>query len=342
LAALYITSPQAGAGKTLLCAGLGRQLRKDGKKVGFFKPMVADIKTTAKKSADSDTAFLKRVLGLKEPLESLCPFITGQGKLAAKVKQAYAKVSPGKDVVLVEGVWKQRPGARPIETSAEIVEALKAKVIIVENYSPELSKARLSAKYRDFGNSLLGVVVNKVPASRLAAFSEQLSSQGGEVNILGVIPEDRLLFGLSVGELAEHVQGEIINDARKSGELVENLMLGALTANPGPEYFGRKANKAVLLKSDRPDMQLAALDSSTKCLVLSGDAPLIYKVRQGALDRGIPIIVTKGDTTFVVNSLEQALDRAKFNQEKKLPRLAEIMKQQFDFPALYQGLGLSK
>ncbi len=213
-------------------------------------------------------------------------------------------------------------------------------MIIVEGYSPEFSKAKLLGRYGDFGEHLLGIVVNKVPIKRLEAFSEQLS-QGGEVNILGVLPEDRLLFGLSVGELAERVQGEIINDSRKSGELVENLLLGALTANPGPDYFGRKANKAVLLKADRPDMQLAALDTSTKCLVLSGDTPPIYAVRQGAEDKGIPIIVTRGDTAFVVNSLEQALDRAKFNQEKKLPRLAEIMKQQFDFPALYKGLGLS-
>jgi len=341
LAALYVTSPQAGAGKTLVCAGLGRQLKTDGKKVGFFKPMVADIKTTAKKSADSDTAFLKRILALKEPAGSLCPVITGQGKLAAKVKQAYGKVSAGKDVVLVEGVWRQRPGAKPIETSYEIVEALKAKVIIVEGYSPEFSKAKLLGRYGDFGERLLGIVVNKVPQSRLAVVSEQLSSQGGEVNILGVLPEDRLLFGLTVGELAERVQGEIINDAQKSAELVENFMLGALTANPGPDYFGRKANKAVLLKADRPDMQLAALETSTRCLVLSGDVPPIYAVRQGAVDKGIPIIITRGDTASVVNSLEQALDKAKFNQEKKLPRLAEIMKQQFDFPALYKGLNLA-
>ena len=55
MAALYITSPQAGAGKTLLCAGLGKHLKGKGKKVGFFKPLVADIKG---KAADSDTASL--------------------------------------------------------------------------------------------------------------------------------------------------------------------------------------------------------------------------------------------------------------------------------------------
>ncbi len=341
MAALYVTSSQVGAGKTLVCAGLGKHLKGDGQKVGFFKPIVADIKSTAKKAADSDTAFIKRILALKEPVDSLCPVISGQGKPADKVKRAYGRVAVGKDVVIIEGVWRQRPGAKPIETSYEMVEALKAKVIIVESYSPDASRASLSGKYRDFGEYLLGVVMNKVPRRRLEAVSEQLSSLGGEVNILGVLPEDRVLLGLTVAELAGLVQGEIINGARGTAELVENFMLGALTANPGPDYFGRKANKAVLLKADRPDMQLAALETSTKCLVLSGDAPPIYAVLKSAKDKGIPIIATKGDTASVVSSIEQALDKAKFNQEKKLPRLAEIMKRHFDFPALYKGLGLS-
>ncbi|MCK4369236.1 MAG: phosphotransacetylase family protein [Dehalococcoidales bacterium] len=341
MAALYITSSQAGAGKTLVCAGLGKHLKGDGKKVGFFKPMVADIKSPPKKATDSDTAFIKRILSLKEPIDSLCPVIGGEGKLTSEVKQAYAKVSKGKDVVIVEGIWRQRPGAKPIEASYEIVEALKAKVVVVEGYSPELSKAKFIDKYRDFGERLLGIVVNKVPRSQVEPLYEQLSSQLGGVDILGVLPEDRVLLGLTIGELAECIEGKILNCAEKSAELVENFMLGAMTVDHGPDYFGRKANKAVVIKAERPDMQLAALETSTKCLVLSGDVSPIHTVRRSAEDKGIPIIVTNGDTVSVVNSVEQALGETKFNHERKLPRLAEIMEQQFDFQALYKGLGLA-
>ncbi|MFB0559249.1 MAG: DRTGG domain-containing protein [Dehalococcoidales bacterium] len=341
MAALYVTSLQAGVGKTAVCAGLGRHLQGEGKKVGFFKPIVADIKSPGKVAIDSDAEFIKRVLALKEPVDSLCPVIGRQGKLTSGIKQAYAQVSRGKDVVIVEGVWRLRPGGKPIEASYEVVEALDARVIIVEPYSEGLSRIKFIDKYKDFGEYLLGVVVNKVPRSRMEPVYEQLSSQIGEVDILGVLPEDRVLFGLTVGELAGHIQGDILNCADKSGEVVENFMLGAMIVDPGPDYFGRKANKAVVVRGERPDMQLAALETPIKCLILSGGVSPIHTVLRSAEDKGIPIILTKGDTVSVVNSVELALGKPRFNQEKKLPRLAEIIEQQFDFQALYKGLGLA-
>jgi len=332
LAALYITSSQTGAGKTMVCAGLGRYLKSKGKKVGFFKPLVAAIKA---KAADSDTAFIKRILALKEPVEDLCPVIGGEGKLASKVKSAYDKVAKGKDIVIVEGVWRQRPGSGLAEASYEVAKALEAKVIVVEAYSSDLFKTKLIDKYQGFGKDLLGVVINKVPMSRM----ETVRELGGVV--LGVIPEDRTLLSLTVAELAELVEGKIVNDAGKSAELVENYMLGALAVDSGLDYFGRKDNKAVVVKGERPDMQLAALETSTKCLVISGDGSPVYDVRRSAEDRAIPVIVTNENTISVMDSVERALGMTKFNQEKKLPRLTEIMKQRFDFKALYKELGLS-
>jgi hypothetical protein len=332
LAALYVTSLYAGAGKTAVCAGLGRHLQGDGRRVGFFKPIVSEIKNP--EATDSDAQFMKHILALKEPVNSLCPVIGGQGELTSKIKQAHAKVSKGKDVVIVEGVWRQRPGGKPIEASYQVVAALDARVIIVEPYSEGLSTAM--SIYRDFGENLLGVVVNKVPRSRVEHLYNQLSG----VDILGVLPEDRVLISLTVGELAEHIGGEILNCAEKSSELVEDFMLGAMTVDSGLDYFGRKANKAVVVRGERPDMQLAALETSTKCLVVSG-VPPIHTVLRRAEDRGIPIILTKGDTVSTVNSIELALGKTRFNQEKKLSRLGEIMEQQFNFQALYRGLGLA-
>jgi len=339
LAALYVTSLQAGAGKTVVCAGLGKHVLGDDKKVGFFKPIVADIKSPPVETIDSDAAFIKHVLALEEPIDSLCPVIGKQGNLTNRIKKAYAKVSTGKDVVIVEGIWRQRPGGKPIEVPYEVVEALDARVIIVEAYSEELPEAQFIDRCKDFGEYLLGVVLNKVPRSRVEHVSAQFGGAG--IDILGVLPEDRVLFGLTVGELAEHVQGEILNCTEKSAELVENFMLGAMTIDPGPDYFGRKANKAVVVRGERPDMQLAALETSTKCLVLSGGVSPSHTVLQGAEDKGIPIISAKGDTIALLNRIEQALGRGKFNQEKKLPRLAEIMEQHFNFQAIYKGLGLA-
>lgn len=331
MVALYVTSPYAGAGKTAVCAGLGRHLAGDGKRVGFFKPIVSGIKSA--EAADSDAEFMKQVLALAEPIKSLCPLIGGDGDMTAKIKQAYAKVSKGKDVVIVEGVWRQRPGGKPAEASHQVAEALEGRVIVVEPYSKGLSAAGLINNYKGFGENLLGVVINRVPKSRLSA-----KFGNGEVNILGVFPEDRVLLSLTVMELAERIHGEILNSAERSTELVEDFMLGAMGVDSGLNYFGRKDNKAVVVRGERPDMQLAALETSTRCLVVNGGSPS-QSVLQRARDKGVPIILAKGDIISTVSSIELALGKTRFNQ-KKLPRLIEIIEQQFNFKALYKELNL--
>jgi len=333
LVALYVTSSEAATGKTAVCAGLGKQLLSDGKKVGFFKPRIAE--TGAVEGVDGDTVFIKRIFALAEPVDSLCPVISERGNLPDRVKEAYARVSRGKDLVIVEGDGLD-------EASHAVAEALDAKVIIVEGYPGQSLKAMVDG-YKDFGENLLGVILNKVPGNRLEQVREEISTQfgSGGMNILGVLPENRALLTLAVGELAQHIQGEILNNAEKSGELVENLMLGAKSADPGPEYFSRRINKAVVLRSERPDMQLAALETPTKCLVLSGDTPLIPSVLYGAEVANVPIISTKADIISILTSIEDALASIKFSQEAKLPRLAEIMEQYFNFQALYKGLGLA-
>jgi BioD-like phosphotransacetylase family protein len=73
---------------------------------------------------------------------------------------------------------------------------------------------------------------------------------------------------------------------------------------------------------------------------LSGGVAPTYPVLTSAKDKGIPIILTRGDTGSVVNTLEIALGRSRFNQKKKLPRLLQIMEKHFDFKAVEQGLAL--
>jgi len=216
-------------------------------------------------------------------------------------------------------------------------------VIIVESYSNQLPKAKLISSGKDFGEHLLGIVLNKVPRSQLKRVHNELSTQCGEagINILGVLPEDRVLFTLTVGELAEHLEGEILNCAEKSGDLVENFMLGAMSVDPGPEYFGRKANKAVVVRGERPDMQLAALETSVRCLVLSGNIAPIPAILDRAEDKKIPIVLATDNTIATVTSIEDALGKGRFNQEEKLPKLTEIMEQHFNFQAIYQGLALA-
>ncbi len=329
-------------GKTAICAGLGRHLRGDGRKVGFLKPIITDGEDPSAAGADRDAAFMKHILALEEPLDRLCPVISDQGNLASGIKEACARVARGKDVVIVEGTCQLSPSGNLDRASYQVVEALRARVIEVADYAKNVLKPEFINNCKDFGEYLLGVVLNKVPGNQLGRVSGEISARFGEagIDVLGVLPEDRVLFTLTIGELAEHIQGEILNCAEESAGLVENLMLGAMCLDSGPEYFGRKNNKAAVVRGERPDMRLAALETSTRCLVLSGNtAPPITTVLHKAESKGVPIILARGDTIATVTGIEDALGKTRFNQERKLPRLAEIMEQHFNFQAVAKGLG---
>jgi BioD-like phosphotransacetylase family protein len=325
LVALYVVSTEEAAGKTAICAGLGKFLQDSGKKVGFLKPLSA-----GKSGDDGDAAFMKKVLNLAEAAESLCPPFND----VAKVKEAYEKASQGKDAVIIEGRLGQSASDNLSQTSYEIARAISARVIIVEAYSAEVSS--FVDGYKGFGGSLLGVILNKVPQSQLKHVPAEVARQlGAGINILGLLPENRVLFTLTVGELAENIQGKILNNPEKSAELVENFMLGAMVVDSGLGYFGRKSLKAAIVRQDRPDMQLAALETSTRCLVLSGShKPPIYSVLEKAENRGIPIIATEAATGDIVTGIESALRKSRFNQETKMPKLAEMMKQHLNLQAV--------
>jgi len=323
LVALYVTSSVEGSGKTTVSAGLGKLLLGRGLKVGFLKPVIADSKNQPGQSNDS--VLMKHLLAIEESADSLGPVFRDESDLKDGIKKAYAAISGGKDMVIIEGLSGQAPS---------IVEGLDARVIAVEAYPRSL------ADYRSLGRRLLGVVINKVPRSRLEAIRSEMAAQLAGVKILGIMPEDRALLSLTVSELAERIHGEIPQGTGKAAELVENIMLGAMYVDSGLDYFGRKANKAVVLRSDRPDMQLAALETSTRCLVLAGKTAPIPAVLARAEDQNIPVITVKENVATVVTSIESALSQTRFSAEK-LPRLTEIMGRHFDSQSVYQGLGLA-
>lgn len=112
---------------------------------------------------------------------------------------------------------------------------------------------------------------------------------------------------VSISELAECLQGEIINCSEQSGDLVESLMVGAMCVDPAPLYFDTKSNKAVITRGDRADIQLGALETSTKCLILTGGTRPIPSVMQRAEETKVPIIVVDKDTPTTLAELDKCL-----------------------------------
>ena len=99
MVSLYVTSVEEGAGKTTICAGLGRYLQESGQRIGFFKPVVGQGRLSATEAPEPDAVFMKQILGLEEPVESISPVMADWNQLLSGLKGAYARVATGKEVV---------------------------------------------------------------------------------------------------------------------------------------------------------------------------------------------------------------------------------------------------
>lgn len=349
--ALYLASVEEAAGKTALCAGIGRQLLDENRKVAFLKPVAITLKPGADSEVDRDTNFIATALevegvpSLNLTRQALLEALEGtEDSLGKKVQQAYAQVSAGKDVVILEGLSGLGRDEKLTQAALKIVGVTGARVIMVLRYSTTLPWAEVATSKGKLGDNLIGIVINCVPETRIESIREVVEAQAQKegIRVLGVLPQSRTLAGISVGELADRLGGEIVACPQGSGGLVENIMIGAMCLDPGPQYFARKPDKAVIVRGERPDIQLAALETSTRCLVLSGgkgtpSPHVLYR----AEDKGVPIIVAESDTLAIVDRLGDALNSARFCSEAKLRKVGEILRKYFDSKALHQELGLA-
>jgi BioD-like phosphotransacetylase family protein len=158
--------------------------------------------------------------------------------------------------------------------------------------------------------------------------------------VLGMLPRDQMLAAPTVAELAEGLHAEILCAADRTGELVEHMLVGAMSAEAALTYFRRKPNKAVITGGDRADIQLAALETSTRCLVLTGNLYPSPVVLNRADELGVPVLLADLDTSSAIEVVGGCLGRSRFQQPKKIERFVAVLKEGLNFAALYESLDL--
>ena len=347
---LCLTSMEP-AGKTALGVAMGKDLIKRGKKVGYFIPVVLDQETN--KNPGKDTAFIKEILELKDadniispmhypPMELWNNLSTDTSEFDHNLKTAFKAISKDKDVVIVEGLSGLVKDATATLSCYRISEQLGAKVIVLLRYSDDLKPDILDRVKEELKDNFIGVVVNYVPESKIDYARDNITSsfEAAGIKVLGLIPESRTLVGVTVEEIVSGLQGEVLTAGDKLSELVENVMLGAMTPDSGISYFNRKPHKAVIVNSERSDMQLAALETSTSCVILTGTTPPLQQVIRHGEIRNIPIISVKKDSLEVIDEMENIFADNVFNNPKKLKHFQQITAKNVDYTALYAAAGL--
>ena len=352
---LLIESTESYAGKSLICLGLGLKFQKDGFKIAYIKPLGRSPLRIGKVTTDEDAVFIQDAFSLDEPLDQLCPVVVTQdltidaydGKvegLEKKVKDAYAKVSRGKDIILIGGGGSLHEGMLFGLSSVNLARNFKAKVILVDNAEYETNVDCILKAKEGLQDNLIGVILNRVPPYRNDFIKQKVIPffQKRGVDILGTIPLDPLLQSVSVGELQQILNGQFLFGKEYEAELIEKFVVGAMNVDKAINYFKKSKNKAVIVGGDRPDIILAALETSTSCVVLTGGLYPNEILLAKAEEMKIPVILVKDDTYSTVQKVDKVLGRLRMKEEKKAKLGAKIIEKEINFKLLYKKVGLKK
>ncbi|MEW6203021.1 MAG: phosphotransacetylase family protein [bacterium] len=349
--AFYIGSTSEYTGKSLVCICLAKMLKEEGKKVGYFKPFGTLPVMSGSVVTDEDALFMREYLEMEESPEDICPIVLTHdlkiqayrgkaGDVKKKIQEAYKRVSKGRDVILIGGGHTIDEGRTLGVPVSEIIMETKSKVILVERYDEYHGFDTLLAAGDRFKGNFGGVILNKVEPENIDFFRNMivpfLEREG--VKVLGIMPRDPLLLSVSVRDLAQHLGGDIITASEHQGDLIQNFVVGAMAIDAAMSRFRRVQNKAVITGGDRSDLQLAALETSTRCLILTGSMypPLIIQAK--ADEMGIPIIVVKDDTLSVVEKIDSLLGRPHIKEAEKIKRGHEIFYEGVDIEKIKQFL----
>ncbi|MBN1661917.1 MAG: phosphotransacetylase family protein, partial [Anaerolineae bacterium] len=323
--------------------------------VGYLKPLSLQPWRVAGRVADEDAAFAKAVLELAaEPWEIspvvLTPAFLRQHisaeietNLMHQVRAAFDTAGAGQDVLLLEGGGSLREGYVVGLPTPAVAASCGGEVLALVKYRDDVRVLddALAAHTR-LGDMLCGMIINRVPPDATAFVSEvavtYLEKRG--ILVFGVLPEVPSLEALTVGELSDVLEARVLTKHYDPDAIVETLTIGAMTADAALSRFRKQLNKAVITSGDRADIQLAALETSTTCLILTCNLPPSPLIVKQAEEFNVAVLLVRASALETVEAIERIFGKTRMGQIAKLRRFEALLAEHVDLDRLYQVLGL--
>ena len=290
--ALLIASPEPLAGKTTVAVGLTQRLSGEGHRTAL-------LRLAGDEHAPQDAALFASL-----------PFNAHRQNHPVDLSTA---ASADADYLLVEA---------PAGDPAAALTALGGAAIAVVRYSARPGRGAVEF-CRSLGHSLAALVLTCVPAPRRDTVRQALVEAG--LPLLALVPEDRTLAAPTLADAvaALEARATYLNDNRQ--RLLDRPLISSISADPGQGYFARYNPSAVIVRGDKPDLQLAALNAGAPCLIVTGGLPPLSYVVDRAEEEEIPILQTALDTVATVQRLETLYTTTPFSGPAKAERIAHLL-----------------
>jgi hypothetical protein len=349
---LLIGSTEAYSGKSATVLGLAHQLREKGIAVDYRKPVGTYLSRNSEENEVEDLSFFADAFGKsKTQIKSSLLYLNREiinRRLGGENQTDYTQEleqyvrQTEDDLILLEGPANLWEGSLFNLSAREISQLIGASILLVVRYHPQLLVDSLLTVKQFLGDRLLGVVINDIPSKHWENTQQLVKPflEAQNIPVLGLLPRNNLLRSVSVRELTRRLDAKVLCRPDRLDLMVESLTIGAMNVNSALEYFRQGRNKVVVTGGDRTDLQLAALETSTHCLILTGHSPPQPMILNRAEDLEIPILSVNLDTLTTVEIVDEAFGKVPILEPIKIRCIQELMKENFDLERLMKKLGI--
>ena len=259
--------------------------------------------------------------------------------------RAFDRAAFEKDYIIIEGSGHAGVGSVFNLSNADVAKRLKAKVIIVARGGigrPIDEIALNKALFAQAGVEVIGVIINKVEADKLATIEKysQIALERMGIPLLGCIPVEKKLTVPKLNQVVDEVNGRWLN-GREHGatERVDQVLIGAMAAKGLVDLLER--GSLIITPGDREDILLGAIAAESIAgekvvsgIILTRNVLPHPKLMEMITKTNIPVIICQDDSYAVASKINLMTVKTQPSDTDKIPIIKDLISKNIDLDVI--------
>ena len=209
----------------------------------------------------------------------------------------------------------------------KVLDKFDAKVIFIEKNDDNFVNIE-----KLFNDRLVGFIVNGVKKYKKNLSNDNESNK----KIIAILEEQRFFMTKTVDAISKSLTTSDIIGEQNTDKIIENYLIGGFVLDWGPEYFSTRKNVALVVRGDRPDVQLSALQSGTLNVLIATNniTPVEYVIYE-AKKLKIPVVIVEENTEESIGKLSDSFEDYSFDHNDKIMHSNKLLNENINFDELF-------
>jgi phosphate acetyltransferase len=360
---IYITGMGPGSGKSVVVLGVMELLARHGRKLGFFRPVVADASIpdylfTLVTSRYGLTAPHESSFGVTNAAASDLLSRDKEDELHSRILEQYRNLAQERDFVVCVGTdYKAMHTALEFEFNVEVARNLGAPLMPVvagqgRTVGEIVEAVRvLTESLEEKKCDVLSVIVNRVASENAKEAAARFHEDAPAAVPVFVLPAHPLLDKPTVGEIKEALGAEMLHgDEQRLDREVAHYKVAAMEL---PHFLDHlEEGSLVITPGDRSDIMIATLvaDAATSYpgvagVLLTGGfkpVPQVQRLFKGLRSSPVPILYVTADTFATATKVSSVHAGIGPENQRKIAGALGVFESNIDLNRLEQRIAVMR